>query len=725
MRIAIASTLLLGGLAFAQEGLDAASGGADAGVPVFETVVVGTPETQAPGSVHTIKASRLNRFELDDPAVVLQSVPGVYVRGEDGFGLRPNIGLRGANADRSKKITLLEDGVLFGPAPYSAPAAYFFPLITRMETVRVIKGPGAIAYGPQTVGGAVEYVTRDAAEGTRAQLDVSFGQYLSTKTHGWLSAGSDTTAFVVEGIQLRSAGFKQLDGGGDTGFDRTEFMAKLKHRLSVGEARHTFTLKAGISTEISNETYLGLTDADFRLTPLRRYAASALDRMEWIRTQFTASHKLEWNGLAVNTTAYRHDFDRTWRKVNRFRGAAVQTVLSAPDTPRNAIYYSVLTGESEASSPGEVIGIGPNHRTFVSQGVQSVARLGVRTGPITHALELQARYHFDSIDRRHTEDGFLIEGLRPVPVGDPTQTLVLNRDATHAFSASFTDALRWGPVTLTPGVRLEVIQSESLDRLLGTLDYGAVIEAMPGVGAHVALTDNLGLLAGVYRGFSPPAPGQPEAVLPESSINTEAGARWTRPGERLEAIGFFNAYSNLTDICTFSNGCIDTNLDRQFDAGQAQVFGLEVFGEKVFRFGPVSVPLSLAYTLTGSSLLESFKSADPQLGDVEAGDELPYVPNHVLNVSGGFETSRVGLFGTLSYIAPMRELAGQGDWDPAWTTDPQVTFDVHLGVKLNEWASLYGDVRNVFDNHAIVGRRPFGARPNAPRTAIVGLKLTY
>src|SRR6478609_9279237 len=75
----------------------------------LNTVVVGTSEERVAGSMHTIKGARLKRFELDDPTAVLQAVPGVYVRGEDGFGLRPNVGLRGANADRSKKVTLMED----------------------------------------------------------------------------------------------------------------------------------------------------------------------------------------------------------------------------------------------------------------------------------------------------------------------------------------------------------------------------------------------------------------------------------------------------------------------------------------------------------------------------------------------------------------------------------------------------------------------------------------
>ena len=100
-------------------------------------------------------------MDYDNPEkVVTKSVSGVYARGEDGFGLRPNIGIRGVNPDRSKKITLMEDGLLFAPAPYAAPAAYYFPLITRMELVRVIKGPGAVSFGPQTIGGAIDLVTR-------------------------------------------------------------------------------------------------------------------------------------------------------------------------------------------------------------------------------------------------------------------------------------------------------------------------------------------------------------------------------------------------------------------------------------------------------------------------------------------------------------------------------------------------------------------------------------
>ena len=113
------------------------------------------------GSAHRIDEEALERFEDDNIENVLtRSAAGVYVRGEDGYGLRPNIGLRGANSDRSKKVTLMEDGVLLAPAPYSAPAAYYFPLTTRLTAVEVFKGPSAIRFGPNTIGGAVNLVTR-------------------------------------------------------------------------------------------------------------------------------------------------------------------------------------------------------------------------------------------------------------------------------------------------------------------------------------------------------------------------------------------------------------------------------------------------------------------------------------------------------------------------------------------------------------------------------------
>ncbi|RKH17711.1 TonB-dependent receptor [Corallococcus sp. CA047B] len=692
----------------------------------FESVVVGTSETKTSGSIHILKPEKLQRYELDDPQAILQSVPGVYGRGEDGFGLRPNLGLRGVNPDRSKKVTLLEDGILFGPAPYSAPAAYYFPLMTRMQSVRVLKGPSSIQQGPQTVGGSVDLITRDIPAQESFGLDLAGGQYLYGKAHGYFGASTERAGFLIEGVHLRSNGFKDIDNSdASTGFHRNEWMAKARYRLVPdGDLRQTLQLKLGYSDEGSNETYLGLSDADFAANPLRRYKASQFDHMQWHRTQAVLSHVLEGRDVAVTTSLYRQDLDRTWRKVNSFRGISISDVLADPTSARNAIYYGVLTGELDSSTPGEAILIGPNHRIFVSQGLQSVARWTARTGPLSHNAEFGVRYHYDSIDRRHTQDGFLMVGGELVPEGGTTQVTADNKDSTHALALHATDAIAWGPLVVTPGVRLEIIRSKSHDKLAGTVNHGSLEALMPGVGVYGALTPVLGLFAGAYRGFSPPAPGQPQAVSAEKSINYEAGARWSRRGERFEVVGFFNDYSNLTDVCTFSNGCLNDNLDRQVDAGAANIYGLEAFAEKTFRpGGGLTFPLTASYTFTRTKLLNDFRSSDPQFGNVVAGDELPYVPRHQLYASVGVEGARWGAFISTTYLASMREEAGQGEIPEGVKTGALLTFDVNASWNITRWGQLYVSGRNLLDEAVIVGRRPYGARPNAPRTLIGGFKV--
>ena len=116
-----------------------------------EIIVYAPDKTPRVASAATrIDEEQLEQFEYDDIERILAQVPGVTTRGEDGYGLRPNIGIRGVNSDRSAKVTLLEDGVPLAPAPYAAPAAYYFPMSTRLVGVEVFKGAAATRFGPQT-----------------------------------------------------------------------------------------------------------------------------------------------------------------------------------------------------------------------------------------------------------------------------------------------------------------------------------------------------------------------------------------------------------------------------------------------------------------------------------------------------------------------------------------------------------------------------------------------
>ena len=697
--------------------------------PPQQVTVMGVRADRLAGSTQVLGEKQLERNEYDDPHRVLLQVPGVYVRGEDGFGLRPNIGIRGASSDRSKKITLMEDGVLLAPAPYSAPAAYYFPIVTRMVAVRVIKGPAGIVYGPQTIGGALDLRTRSIPAATSGAVDLGVGQYGYGKLHAYAGSSDEHTGFLVEGVHVRNDGFKTLDGGGDTGFYRNEWMVKANHVVDpYADVQHDFTVKLGFSNETSHETYLGLTDSDFRNDPFRRYRASANDRMQWHRTQIVLSHRAQLDlHHSLVTTAYRHDLTRSWNRLKRFRnGPSLTEVLSSPDSGTRRIFYEVLRG-ADAGSEGETLMIGPNGRKFVSQGVQTVHRARASTGPLVHQIEHGVRLHNDRIERLHQEDGFVMTGGELVPDGLPTITTDDNRAETAALALHASDAVTWGRVTLTPGARVEVIRWTFDDRLADAKSGDSYAVFLPGVGAFVAITDELGALGGVYRGFSPVAPGPaPSGADPELSVNYEAGLRYAAKATRADVVGFLNDYSNLTDVCTFSNGCLDANLDRQFDAGRARTYGVEAHAQHEIRTGfGLVVPLLGAYTFTRAEFRENFESANPQFGTVRVGDELPYVPRHQASFTIGAETRRFGVAATGTYVDKMREQAGSGPFDPATTTDAFFTLDVGAHVNLTERAQIYGNVRNVLNDEYIAARRPFGARPGIKRWGHLGARYKF
>jgi Fe(3+) dicitrate transport protein len=684
--------------------------------------------TTAAGAANRITEDQLERESYDNINRILNDAPGVYIRGEDGYGLRPNIGLRGTTTERSQKITLMMDGVLIAPAPYSAPAAYFFPQVSRMTGVEVVKGPAAISNGPATVGGSVNLISRPIPDDRSGALDLAAGSDKYRQVHAHFGDASDRAGFLVEGIHTATDGFKELDNGGDTGYKKTDMV--FKGRLNsdpTEEVYQQLDLTLNLATETSDETYLGLTDEDFAKTPYRRYAASQNALFEWDYQQVHLQHRLEFSpGLALVTDGYYQVFSRDWNKLNGFNAdRSLSEILANPEAGLNADFVSVLRGEKDSDTSQETLLIGNNGREFFSRGLQTRLEWDTRLGETEHSVVTGLRLHQDQVKRNHTERGFLMRSGNLQADGFGQTTTLLQREQANAIAVFVKDEIRYGRLRVIPGIRLESVDYESVNRASGQRLENDNRVLLPALGVHYQLTPALGLLAGVHKGFVPTGPGVSESIEPEESISYEAGFRYGSPSSQLDVIGFFNDYSNLKGVCTFSSGCVEATGEA-FNGGTVEVYGVEAMLRHEWALdNGWQVPIGLTYTYTQSEFQANFESAFPLWGDVQAGDELPYMPPHQGSATLGLSTHKWDITLRASYVGTQQEQAGQGGALAGAEVPSYTVLDLSGTVTVADGVQLYSRVDNLLDETYLMSRRPLGARPGIDRRLIAGVKIAF
>ena len=689
-----------------------------------------------PGSVHVVGQEELQAFLQSDVMRVLRTVPGVYIQEEEGFGLRPNIGIRGSGLDRSARVALLEDGVLIAPAPYSAPSAYYFPTQRRMHAIEVLKGPSSVAVGPKTTGGAINLISTPIPDQFGASADLRIGQHNTLDAHLNIGDRGERFSWLVETVQAQNDGFKAIDGPsgvamGPTGYDIEDYLVKLQLD-SDPESRlyQSLRMKAGSTSQRSNETYLGLTEDDFWQQPNRRYAASAGDLFSGDHDQLQVSYVVDSERLwHAEITAYRNTFARNWFKLQSVAGTGISSVLDDPDT--YADEFSYLTG---STSPDDALVKRHNNRQYISQGLQAQISWDLRLGDADLGLTLGSRLHGDEEDRLQAEDGFRMQDSLLVATSSGAPGSTTNRVSSATALSWFIDTeIRTGNWIFTPGARFEDIDMQRLDyatddpnRALGPTGVreNSVSVLIPGMGALYVIDDQWRILGGIHKGFNPPSPGS--TASEESSTNIEFGTRFNAGNANLDAIYFINDYDNLVGTVTASTGG-DGQIGDQFDGGKAVVQGLELSADVALEnlIAGIDMPVTIQYTWTTRAEFQSaFDSNFEPWGQVEIGDELPYIPEHQLRVTTGFNGDSWRLNLAANYVGSMRTVAGQGPSPASDSIDPHVVWDLFASWRFSDSISSYIKVDNLLDKTYVAARRPAGLRPGLERTAYLGLTFT-
>ncbi|WP_417476720.1 TonB-dependent receptor family protein [Maricaulis sp.] len=717
---------------------------------VISVIGLGGDPNSIPGSADLLDAEDLAVHDYADITRLLRTVAGVNFQEEDGYGLRPNIGMRGTGLDRSDKITLMEDGVLIAPAPYSAPAAYYFPHAGRMAGVEVIKGAAGVRYGPRTQGGSLNLFSTPVPDAFSGALDLWAGDEGIRRAHGFAGGMTELDDGVRIGglleAYLDSAdGFKTIDGfeSGSTGYEIEDYVGKLRLEFSTGGIDHMFELKGQASDEVSDETYLGLTEADFAADPFRRYAGSQLDQMNADHSELSLRYRADFsNGLEVSAVVYSTHFGRDWFKLDNIdpdgAGAAGSVSISAllADPATHSDSLDIILGGAGLVSADNALTVKHNNRDYSAEGIQLELAGDLTLGRTDHAWRVGVRAHRDDMDRFQwverfrMDDGVMVQTSVDVPGSDSNR--IESAEATAFF---IQDEISFGNWMLTPGLRYERVElrredfgKTDPDRTGANLTVrtNTVDALIPGLGVRYDFNERLSVFGGVHRGFAPPAPGTTNQE-PEDARNWEIGARYGRENWQVEAVGFFNAYDNLIGSCTNSTGGGCTIGD-QFDGGEVDVRGLELTGSAnlapLLGLG-ISVPVRAAYTWTEAEFQTGFSSDYEPWGVVVSGDLVPYIPEQQFFAAIGIDAGRFGGELAMSWVDKVRTTAGQGAIAATDRIEAHTVADLSAWYAVSEQVRARLSVRNLTDEVYAVARQPAGLRPGAPRAVLLGLSVSF
>jgi Fe(3+) dicitrate transport protein len=676
---------------------------------VMGTRLAATPETveRLPGSVGFVDRETLEKSHVFGFGEALRKVAGVHVRDEEGFHLRPNIGIRGLNPTRSTKTLLLEDGIPLTYAPYGDNASYYHPPVERYESIEILKGSGQIAFGPVTVGGTINYLTPDPPAKPALSATVAAGdrEYFN----GYVSGGS---TFGSTGV-LIAYGRKEGDGSREnTHSELNDLYAKVGTFLSD---RQSLTLRANFYGEDSQVTYSGLRQDEWEEDP--RQNPFANDAFRGRRYGFSATHGLQLGrGAALTTSAYVSRFARDWWRQSSNSG-------QRPNDASDPACGGMENLDTTCGNEGRL-------RRYRTIGLEPRLHFGWRLGALESDAEVGLRAHFEDQDRRQ-ENG-------ETPRARSGRLVEDNERRNDAYSAFVANRFLLGRWTVTAGSRLEHVRYERTNELLGVSGRADLTQLVPGFGVTWAVDGSTTLFAGVHRGFAPPrtedvisnATGGVVELDAELSWNAEAGVRsLPLPGVGLEATLFQMDYENQIVPASVAGGLGAALTNGGETLHRGAELGLRADSGTVFRslhnvFGRI------AYTWVPTAEFRGVRTSNvPGFSGVSvSGNRLPYAPEHTLTATLGYE-SPSGWMISVEAVALSEQFA-----DDLNTVAPSADGQRGLLPGSTIWnlvaevpipslrSTLFAAVKNAFDRTSIVDRSR-GILPGSPRLVQAGVRV--
>jgi len=662
-------------------------------------------EPKLPGSFDALGKEDLGLTHPPTVNEALRKIPGVAVRDEEGLGLRPNIGIRGLNPTRSTKVLLLEDGLPITYAPYGDNASYYHPPLARFEAVEVLKGSGQIAYGPSTIGGVINYLTPLPPASPSGTVAIAGG------TRGFLDGNASfgsTAGRLGYFVALQG---RRADGSRDA--IHSDVGDTTSKATFAASANHLFVARASHYRERSRNTYSGLRQAEFDANP--RQNPFVNDRFAADRAGASVSHHAALpGGLALTSTGYISRFARDWWRQSSNSG-------QRPNDAADPACAGMANLNTTCGNEGRL-------RRYIVGGLESRATIGMGG---RGELSFGARLHAESQHRLQKNGDF--------PTARDGRVVEDNERGVLAASAFVQHRLAAGPLAITPGVRVENVRFERRNLLAGASGKTSLTQVIPGIGVAASLGTRALLFAGVHRGFAPPRVedaitdrGGTVDLDAELSWNGELGIRAELSrGLRADFTVFRMDYQNQIVPASLAGGVGATLTNGGETLHQGLEAGLRGETASPVRAGD-RVYARVAYTFLPIARFTGARySSVAGFGGVNvSGNRLPYAPEHLATVTGGYRFGdRADIFVEMVSVSEqfgddLNTIAGTADGQrglieqaATWNAGANVTV---VPGRLTGYVAVY----NLADRLYIADRSR-GIVPSPPRRVQMGMRVAF
>lgn len=647
--------------------------------------------SRQPGAVSLVQLEELILRQPRSTEEALRNVPGITIKPEEESAIVANIGMRGLSSGDYKTL-ILEDGVPVAPGLFVGNGRYYNPRIQRMEGIEVLKGAASLRYGPSTIGGVINYVTKQPRDGA----EVSFRAGSWNTRESTVEAGASTSAgdasFGLIANKVRSDGFL------NKGYDTTDIM--IKAGMAIGNNQRV-SIKYTDYASDANISYRGHFLQEFLNKAPNNPAADDYYLTE--RRSLDLNHEWDISSVArLNTLVFGSDMFRDYWRFNTNNTASVAA--------SRWVYSDTLNG---------------NNRAFTRFGIDTRLHVEHQLFAVTSETEIGLRYMDEEMDDK------TVQATRALPRTGPLGRDALDSAESYALYAQnrflLTEAL-----ALTAGLRVEQYEQYRLDRrrhdAQGNSAATRNTEVMPGIGMSWQINPQAQLFGSVYKAFSPSLNGdalnglQDQQLDAERSLNMELGIRGAN--QRM-------TYEFALFRMNFDNQIIPANSNSQFqvtNGGKTLHQGLE-FGTGLDLGAGFNLNANATYVtdaeFRGNRVTRTGAITTPD------GNRIPFTPELTANLTLEYERGSLRSGISMHYSSdqytdvlnrkPLTEsITGFFTGQVSSCT----LADVFVVYAINDQLTLNANVKNLADRHYIASLRQ-GIYVGPERSIDLGLRYRF